>query len=75
MSVELSYNTDKSISQLCKELSIGESALYKWRSEMNPKKKERSEDSNEIIELKTKLEKMAVENQILKKALAICNRM
>ncbi|MFN8577137.1 MAG: transposase [Candidatus Sericytochromatia bacterium] len=74
MAVELSYNTDKPISNLCKELNIGESALYKWRSKMNPEKKEISQDSKEMKELKKRLEKLEVENQILKKALAICNK-
>lgn len=75
MAVELSYNTDKAISQLCKELDIGQSALYKWRSQMSTNSKEISPASNEVKELKKKLEKLEVENQILKKALAICNRM
>lgn len=39
MAVELSYNTDKPINLLCKELNIGESALYKWRSNLNSEKK------------------------------------
>ena len=75
MAVELSYNTDKAISVLCKELNIGSSALYKWRNEMNPDKKETIEESKEMKELRKKLEKAEVENQILKKALAICNKM
>lgn len=75
MAVELSYNTDKPINVLCKELNIGNSLLYKWRNEMNPDKKEIIEESKEIKELKIKLAKAEVENQILKKALAICNRM
>jgi transposase-like protein len=75
MAVELSYNTDKPINILCKELNIGNSLLYKWRNEMNPDKKEIIEESKEIKELKIKLAKAEVENQILKKALAICNRM
>ena len=73
--VELSYNTDKPLSQLCKELNVSESLLYRWRNQMNPNKKELSQDSIEIKELKKRLEKLEVENQILKKALAICNRM
>ena len=75
MAVELSYNTDKPINILCKELNIGNSLLYKWRNEMNPDKKEIIEESKEIKELRIKLAKAEVENQILKKALAICNRM
>jgi transposase-like protein len=74
MAVELSYNTDKPISVLCKELNIGNSALYKWRNEMNRDKKEIIEESSEIKELRSRLAKAEVENQILKKALAICNR-
>ena len=42
--VELSYNTDKPLSHLCKELNVSESLLYRWRSQMNPNKKELSQD-------------------------------
>lgn len=69
--VELSYNTDKPLSHLCKELNVSESLLYRWRSQMNPNKKELIQDSIEIKELKKRLEKSEVENQILKKALSI----
>ncbi len=75
MAVELSYNTDKALTQLCKELNVGSSALYRWRNEMSSEKKVENIDSKEIKELKRKLEKLEVENQILKKALAICNKM
>ena len=49
--------------------------IHNHRNEMNPDKKEIIEESKEIKELKIKLAKAEVENQILKKALAICNRM
>lgn len=73
MSIELSYNSDKTIIQICKDLNISGSLLYKWRKEMSGEAK--LEDSKEVKELKKKLANLEVENQILKKALAICNRM
>ena len=73
MAVELSYTSDKSVTQTCKELGLSLSLIYKWRKDMN--KDAKSPDSQEIKELKKRLANAEVENQILKKALAICNRM
>jgi transposase len=73
MAVDLSYNSDKTITQICKELGLSLSLMYKWRKDMN--KELKSPDSQEIKELKKRLANAEVENQILKKALAICNRM
>lgn len=73
MAVELSYNSDKPLTHICKELGLSGSLLYKWRKDMN--KEVPSSDSKEMKELKKKLVNLEVENQILKKALAICNRM
>lgn len=73
MAVELSYNSDKPLTHICKELGVSGSLLYKWRKDMGTESK--MSDSQEVKELKKKLANLEVENQILKKALAICNRM
>ena len=73
MAVELSYNSDKPLTQICKELGLSGSLLYKWRKDMGNESK--IPDSKEMKDLKKKLANLEVENQILKKALAICNRM
>jgi transposase len=73
MAVELSYNSDKPLTDICKELGLSGSILYKWRKDMGNESKPL--DSQEIKDLKKKLANLEVENQILKKALAICNRM
>ncbi|MCB1179237.1 MAG: transposase [Leptospiraceae bacterium] len=72
MAVDLSYNSDKPITLLSKELGVSEAAIYRWRNTMNPKSEVK--DHQELRELKKKLAKLEVENEILKKALAICNR-
>ena len=73
MTLELSYTSDKPISEICKDLGISNSILYRWRKDMSVDAK--SPDSQEVKELKKKLSNLELENQILKKALAICNRM
>jgi transposase len=75
MAVELSYNGSKPLTTLCKDLNIGNTSIYKWREEMSEVKKEVSLETKEMKELRKRLEKLEVENQILKKALAICNKM
>ena len=73
MTVELSYTSDKPVAEMCKDLGISNSILYRWRKDMSVDAK--PPDSQEVKELKKKLSNLELENQILKKALAICNRM
>lgn len=73
MAVELSYTSEKPITQLCKELGIGENLIYRWRKDMGSKIK--TPEMDEIKKLKKELAEKEVEIQILKKAMAICNRM
>lgn len=73
MTVELSYTSDKPVAEMCKDLGISNSILYRWRKDMSVDAK--LPDSQEVKELKKKLSNLELENQILKKALAICNRM
>jgi transposase-like protein len=74
MAVDLSYNSDKPLSLLAKELGITESAIYNWRKKMSPDSTTKSTESKEVKELKKKLANLEVQNEILKKALAICNK-
>jgi len=75
MALELSYNSDKPITLLAKELGVPESVIYRWRKNMSPDTTPKSTESTEIKELKKKISNLEVQNEILKKALAICNKM
>jgi transposase len=75
MALELSYNSDKPIILLAKELGVPESLIYRWRKNMSSDTTPKSPESTEIKELKKKISNLEVQNEILKKALAICNKM
>ncbi|MBC7474019.1 MAG: transposase, partial [Candidatus Sericytochromatia bacterium] len=54
MTVELSYTSDKPVvAEVCKDLGISNSILYRWRKDMIVDAK--SPDSQEVKELKKKL--------------------
>lgn len=72
MAVELSYNQDKPVSQTAKELGVNQNALHKWRKETNPEQVKKEPD--ELKQLKRRISELEVQNEILKKALAICNK-
>ena len=72
MAVELSYSQDKSVSQTARELGINQNVLHKWRNELNPEQIKKSPD--EIKQMKRRISELEVQNEILKKALAICNK-
>lgn len=72
MSVELSYNQDKPVSQTARELGINQNVLHKWRKETNPEQIKKEPD--EIKQMKRRISELEVQNEILKKALAICNK-
>ena len=71
MALELSYNSDKPITLL----GVPESVMYRWRKNMSAASIPKSPESTEIKELKKKISNLQVQNEILKKALAICNKM
>ena len=75
MAIELSYNSDKPMNLIAKELGIPESVMYNWRKKMSPDSTQKSPETTEIKELKKKISNLEVQNEILKKALAICNKM
>ena len=78
---KLSYNSDKPVEQIAKDLGISQSSLNRWRSEYradpdqafpgNGQMKERDE---EVVRLKKELRQAQLENEILKKAVAIFTR-
>lgn len=80
--VKLSYERSN-LSELSKELGITPQLLYRWRKESehfgsgsfpgNGKAKLTAEEK-EIVELKEKMRRIELENEILKKALHIISR-
>lgn len=72
MAVELSYNQEKPVSQTARELGINQNVLHKWRNEFNPEQSKKEPD--EMKQMKRRISELEVQNEILKKALAICNK-
>ena len=80
--VKLSYERSN-LSELAKELGISAQLIYRWRKEVerfgsgsfpgNGKPKLTAEEK-ELIELKEKMRRIELENEILKKALHIISR-
>jgi len=78
---KLSYNSDKPVADIAEQLGVSQSSLNRWRSEYrddpdqafpgNGQMKERDE---EIARLKKELKQAQMENEILKKAVAIFTR-
>jgi transposase-like protein len=67
----------KSIAQICRERGIKDSLYYKWRDIFldraeeifaNPGSKESQEKAERIAELERMVGKLAMENEVLKKA-------
>lgn len=76
--VRLSYQTEKPLGDLIKELGISRSSLHRWRDEFAqdptqafPGKGIQKERDAEITQLKRELREAQLENEILKKAVAI----
>ena len=46
MAVDLSYTSEKPIAQICKELGLSGSLMYKWRKDMGSEPK--TQDSKEV---------------------------
>lgn len=72
MAVELSYNQDKPITQTARELGINQNVLHEWRNKLNPEQIKKEPD--ELKQMKRRISELEVQNEILKKALAICNK-
>jgi transposase len=76
--VRLSYQTDKPLGELVADLGISRSSLSRWRREYGedpdqafPGKGQQKERDAEITQLKKELREAQLENEILKKAVAI----
>ena len=76
--VNLSYQTDKPLGELADRLGISRSSLSRWRSEYGqdpdqafPGKGQQKDRDAEVSRLKRELREAQLENEILKKAVAI----
>ena len=83
------YNTGKPVKEICGEYGVTHASLNKWVNQVQPKEKiaekpivntkkdtnkEIDNDKNEILRLKKENERIAMENEILKKAIAIFSK-
>jgi len=78
---QLSYNSDKPVSEIAESLGISQSSLNRWRREYRadpdqafPGNGQQKERDAEVAQLKKKLKQAQLENEILKKAMAIFTR-
>ena len=76
--VRLSYQTEKPLDDLAADLGISRSSLNRWRREYGedpnqafPGKGQQKERDVEMARLKKRLREAELENEILKKAVAI----
>lgn len=76
--VKLSYQTDKPLDNLARDLGISRSSLNRWRREFGqdpdqafPGQGRQKERDAEVAQLKKELREAQLENEILKKAVAI----
>ena len=78
---KLSYNSDKAVEEIAKNLGISQSSLNRWRREYRadpdqafPGNGQLKERDAEVARLKKELKQAQLENEILKKAVAIFTR-
>ena len=76
--VKLSYNSDKTVEEIAESLGVSKSSLNRWRSEFQddpdqafPGKGRMKTQDEEVFQLKKALKQAEMENEILKKAMAI----
>jgi transposase len=76
--VRLLKNSDKSVEQLAKSLGVAKSTLHRWQSEFQadpaqafPGNGQMKERDAEMARLNKELKQAQLENEILKKAVAI----
>lgn len=73
--IRLADESDKPVTQIARELGIRVNQIYKWKQTLESKSdsafpgkgKQRGKDA-EVTELKKEIEKLKMENEILKKA-------
>jgi transposase len=75
---KLSYNSDKPVEAIAEKLGVSQSSLNRWRREFGtdpdqafPGNGQRKERDVEVSQLKRELKQAQMENEILKKAVAI----
>lgn len=75
---KLSYNSDKPVEQIARDLGVSQSSLNRWRNEYRadpdqafPGQGQLKERDQEVVQLKKELRQARMENEILKKAVAI----
>jgi len=75
--VRLAEQSDGPITQVARELGVRVNQIYKWRREINekaedafPGKGRRSANEGELVQLRREVERLRMENEILKKAKA-----
>ena len=78
---KLSYNSDKPVAEIADQLDVSQSSLNRWRGEYRvdpeqafPGKGHLKERDEEVARLKKELKQAQLENEILKKAVAIFTR-
>ena len=78
---KLSYNSDKSVEEMADDLGVSLSSLRRWRKEYQadhdqafPGQGQMKERDQEVAQLKKELRQAQMENEILKKAVAIFTR-
>jgi transposase len=78
---KLSYNSDKPVEAIAEKLGISQSSLNRWRREFGadpdqafPGNGQKKERDVEVSQLKQALKQAQLENEILKKAVAIFTR-
>lgn len=78
---KLSYNSDKPVEEIAKNLGVSQSRLNRWRKEYRtdpdqafPGNGQMKERDGEVARLKKELKQAQLENEILKKAVASFTR-
>ena len=78
---KLSYNSDKPVEEIAENLGVSQSSLNRWRREYRadpdqafPGNGQMKERDAEVARLKKELREARMENEILKKAVAIFTR-
>lgn len=79
--VKLLHNSDKSVEAMAERLGVSQSSLSRWRREFGtdpdqafPGNGQRKERDEEVARLQKALREAQLENEILKKAVAIFTR-
>ena len=79
--VQLSYESNRSVAEVAKNLGVRPELLYRWRSEQRqegkdafPGKGKTKPSEEEVRRLRQELEQVRMERDVLKKALSVFAR-